>query len=234
VLRLFEAGRDGTPSDGDGAGGIIDTVATVAPVLNYIAAVTAAVPGLNVITAGAAVIGDVCVVASTVIAVAQGANDVYHDIKDGKSLLQTGLDVFDTVSSARGLKGAKAIGPGLPKASSGVMSAQGRNARGNFETDLERIKPGQLDADGMLRGTNEPHNVTSRAGFHKKTLRDAWDEAPSGPVPNGKMCTRQGSGCVGQVFGNPYTNEPRNYADGWGWRAWKGVDKSPIPPDRRA
>jgi RHS repeat-associated protein len=142
---------------------VVNTVASAAPVLNVIAEATAAVPGLNVVTAGMAAVGDAAVVASNVIGVVQGADDVYHDVKDGKGLLQTGMDVFNTVSSARGLKGgSKAIDDaegGLPNAFDGKMSAA-QEDQSVYEwqprrAGVDAFPQGKLPADaGITNGKN--------------------------------------------------------------------------------
>ncbi|WP_370352975.1 RHS repeat-associated core domain-containing protein [Catenulispora sp. EB89] len=107
---------------------VVNTVAAAAPVLNYVAAATVEIPGLDVVTAGMAAVGDAAVVTSTAIGVVQGGDNVYNDVKDGKGFLQTGMDVVDTIASARGLKGAGrglrgAEDGALPSAFGGKMSA---------------------------------------------------------------------------------------------------------------
>ena len=93
---------------------VVSTVASVAavaaPVLNAVAVCTAAVPGLDVVTAGVAATADIVDTVANVANVASSGINVVNDIKNHKSILQTGLDVLGTVVAAKGVGSAGADG----------------------------------------------------------------------------------------------------------------------------
>ncbi|MGW3071872.1 polymorphic toxin-type HINT domain-containing protein [Kitasatospora sp. NPDC001132] len=105
-----------------------------------------------------------------------------------------------------------------------------RDPAGRFATDPNALQPGELDADGMLRGTNEPGHVTSRANWRAQTLDDAWAGGTAGPN-GGVMCPRQGPNCAGEVFRNPtgdqVTGDMGHYPTAWSNRQFSPNVKRP-------
>ena len=68
-------------------------------------------------------------------------------------------------------------------------------------------KPIALDLQFFaLKGTNEKGKVTSRAGWRKSTVKDAWDRATDGQT-GGKMCPT----CGKEVKVKPFTGEKRDW-----------------------
>lgn len=80
----------------------------------------------------------------------------------------------------------------------------GQPGAGRYAPDPNRLQAGQLDSDGMLRGTNETGQTTSRGGFRVATEDGAWDNAEAGPS-GGRMCPTQGPNCAGEVTVAPRT-----------------------------
>ena len=141
---------------------VVNTVAKVAavaaPVLNVVAVATAAVPGLDVVTAGAAAVADVAGTVATVTNVAQSAVSVINDVKDHKPLLETGLDVLNTVVAAKGLGGASsdiADNPGVRSAvadDASNVAKKGETYNATFATRAE-AKAAAYDRAGIEPGT---------------------------------------------------------------------------------
>ncbi len=126
-----------------------------------------------------------------------------------------------------------------PEHSSTCACADGNQPRlsnGRLGSDPNALQAGELNSNGMLQGTNKPGFTTSRPSFRPQTLRDAWDgaESPIGPAergapaPQGKVCERQGSKCLGVVSGNPHLGESRiGQWDGGHTDSWSNQEFSP-------
>ncbi|MFJ8141202.1 polymorphic toxin-type HINT domain-containing protein [Streptomyces sp. NPDC096013] len=80
----------------------------------------------------------------------------------------------------------------------------GQPGAGRFAPNPHRLQAGQLDSDGMLRGTNETGQTTSRGSFRVATEDGAWDNAEVGPNA-GRLCPTQGPNCAGEVRVAPRT-----------------------------
>ncbi|MFI5493609.1 RHS repeat-associated core domain-containing protein [Actinoplanes sp. NPDC051859] len=85
-----------------------------------------------------------------------------------------------------------------------------RGPDGRFKADPNKTKPGTLDADGKLRGTNEPGYVTSRPGLRSSKAKQVWNEAKPGPN-GGRMCRRSGPKCAGEVMVKPGSKQDRDW-----------------------
>jgi len=85
-----------------------------------------------------------------------------------------------------------------------------RGTDGRFEADPNRRQPGELDSDGMLRGTNEPGYVTSRPSLRTSVVKRVWAAAKKGPN-GGRACRRGGPNCVGEVMVPPGSSKPRDW-----------------------
>lgn len=99
-----------------------------------------------------------------------------------------------------------------------VPSGALRGPNGQFVANPDTIQPGQLDSDGMLRGTNAPGYVTSRPNFRVGTIDDAWENGEEGPE-GGVLCPRGGPNCVGEVFQEPgdgqQTGDMGHWPESW-------------------
>jgi large repetitive protein len=85
-----------------------------------------------------------------------------------------------------------------------------RAANGRYEPDPGKAKPGDLDDDGMITGTNKPGYVTSRPKLRISKAKQVWADAEPGPN-GGRMCRRQGPNCVGEVMVPPGTGKDRDW-----------------------
>jgi RHS repeat-associated protein len=138
----------------------------VAPVLDVVAVATAAVPGLDVVTAGAAVAVNTI---NKVATVADGVISVVNDVREGKSVLDTGLDVLNTVVSAQGLKGASG------EAGTTAMSAVERKASKDGEADVVAASSASTDSFTITTHTVDQASswdVTSIPGNQDKLTPD--------------------------------------------------------------
>ncbi|MFI6951763.1 Hint domain-containing protein [Streptomyces sp. NPDC050422] len=117
-------------------------------------------------------------------------------------------------------------------------SGQWRN-RGRFAANPDRIAAGTPHADGMLRGTNESGQSTSRANFRVPVLAKMWNDAKVGQLPDGtagRVCPRQGPNCAGVVGGDPTKGEDRrgnwdggHYPESWSNRKFPvGVSRDDV------
>ena len=88
-----------------------------------------------------------------------------------------------------------------------------RCPNGRYASDPDKQKPGELDADGMLRGTNDPGFVTSRPTLRTSKQKDLWNDAPVGPT-GGRLCRIGGPNCVGEVKVGPGSDGPRDWDHG--------------------
>ncbi|PZG00164.1 Teneurin-1 [Micromonospora deserti] len=77
-----------------------------------------------------------------------------------------------------------------------------RAANGRFLPNPNPEVPGAVNAEGLVRGTNQSGHVSSRGNFRADTTNDAWADGTPGPT-GGVMCPRQGPNCVGEVHRNP-------------------------------
>ncbi|MEV6489416.1 polymorphic toxin-type HINT domain-containing protein [Actinoplanes sp. NPDC051633] len=103
-----------------------------------------------------------------------------------------------------------------------------RAANGRFEADPDRRQPGEVDEDGMLRGTNEPGFVTSRPSLRTSVEQRVWNEAEVGPN-GGRMCRRAGPNCTGEVMVAPGSPQQRDWDYGHDQGdAWSNTQ---FPPD---
>jgi RHS repeat-associated protein len=148
---------------------VVHTVANVAavaaPVLNAVAVCTAAVPGLDVVTAGVAATADIVDTVATVANVTAGAVNVVNDVSSGKSLLQTGLDVAGTVVAAKGLGGA-----GTDELDNqGVRSAVAESSEEASESKIVLVKA----------STTDSYSITGWPGDMGNTGPDGKDLLPA-------------------------------------------------------
>ena len=85
---------------------VAQVASVVAPVLNVVAVCTAAIPGVDVVTAGLAAgadtVAEVSNIAAGAINTFNGARQVASDIKNHRSILKTALDIGTTAMSAMG------------------------------------------------------------------------------------------------------------------------------------
>ncbi|MEH1092231.1 LamG-like jellyroll fold domain-containing protein [Micromonospora sp. CPCC 205739] len=85
---------------------------------------------------------------------------------------------------------------------------------GKFLPNPNPLVPGEVDADGMVRGTNKSGYTTSRGGWRTDTTNEAWASGTPGPR-GGVMCPRQGPNCAGEVFRNPTAGQPAGDMGHW-------------------
>ena len=74
----------------------------------------------------------------------------------------------------------------------------------------------------VLRGTNEPGQVTSRGGWRKATLDSSWENAEPGPG-GGRLCPT----CNDEVTVPPHSGQPRD----WDINHDPPWSKREFPPD---
>ncbi|GLY01344.1 LamG-like jellyroll fold domain-containing protein [Actinoplanes sp. NBRC 101535] len=76
------------------------------------------------------------------------------------------------------------------------------DSRGHFLPNPNGLVAGELNDQGLMRGTNATGFNSSRGSFRSDTVDKAWKSGTPGPT-GGIMCPRQGPNCVGEVFQNP-------------------------------
>ncbi len=90
----------------------------------------------------------------------------------------------------------------------GVLTTQGGKAPALKA--IEEVKAA-TKLTGKAKAAAEGRVIAKRGSFRKQTLKNAWDKAENGTLPNTKLCPT----CKKNVKGNPYNKEKRSGPDGW-------------------
>jgi hypothetical protein len=210
VLHADPTGKDWW----DDVTSVVNTVANVAqdvaPVLNVVAVATAAVPGLDVVTAAAAGAADTI---ATVATVAQGAVSVANDVMDGKSLLDTGLDVLNTYVAAKGLKGEASLAAAGDGTAMNAVE-DGDKALGTAEGDAARgSKAATSGGDAAPAGDGDFVDLYKAPQRGQRSAADVVDQGfdpadypgpEENPYFNGKAYFGKDDDSIAQKYASHY------------------------------
>lgn len=131
-----------------------------------------------------------------------------HSIASGEAKHNIGttlsLAVHNPAAIGAALKeGANNVGQVISDASKGEPNAIGKMAGVGILVGAG-FADGANSQTGMLRGTNESGQLTSRSSLRTGTVQNTWDNAADG-ANGGKLCPT----CGGEVGGNPGAGEAR-------------------------